>query len=171
MFICDNAGYSHVPQIMHFLCCLFFIPAYFKITLWAVHVPGLQKQPSRRDLPQSLALYFSQLPEAVSNPARRAHPPGGTSAGLDLPNLDTIVQQLFSAVLAPSTLKLYRSGKMQFLHFCDQYKLSPPFPVTEKMLVFFVAFLHKDGLSSRTIKSFLAAVRHTEIGPGGPPLK
>lgn len=84
----------------------------------------------------NLHYFFSQVPEAVSNTARRAHPPGGTSAGQDLSNLDTIVQELFSAGL----VKLYHSRKMHFLHFCDQYKLSPPFPVTERMLVFLLHF-------------------------------
>ena len=37
-----NSGYSRVPEIMHLLRCLFFIRARFHITLWAVHVPGVQ---------------------------------------------------------------------------------------------------------------------------------
>ena len=37
-----NAGYSRSPRIMHLLRCLFFIRAYFEISLWAVHVPGVQ---------------------------------------------------------------------------------------------------------------------------------
>lgn len=35
-----NLGYSRIPSIMYLLRCLFFIPAHFKITLWAVHVLG-----------------------------------------------------------------------------------------------------------------------------------
>lgn len=132
--------------------------------------PRVAKQPSRRDLPQSLALFLFTgsrgCQQPLSNPTRSAHPPSGTSAGLDLSNLDTIVQEFSSAGLAPSTLKSYRSGRMRFLHFCDQYKLSPPFPVTERTLVFFVAFLYKDSLSSGTIKSYLAAVRHTQFALG-----
>lgn len=35
-----NSGYSRVPQIMHVLRCLFFILAYFQISVHAVHMPG-----------------------------------------------------------------------------------------------------------------------------------
>ena len=35
-----NSSYSRVPQIMHLLRCLFFIRAFFQISVWAVHVPG-----------------------------------------------------------------------------------------------------------------------------------
>ena len=35
-----NTGYSKVPQIMHLLCCLFFIRAKFRFALQAIHIPG-----------------------------------------------------------------------------------------------------------------------------------
>ena len=38
--------------------------------------------------------------------------------------------------------------------------------MTETVLVFFVAFLYREGLSSGTINSYLAAVRHTQISLG-----
>lgn len=37
-----NSGYSKVPQIMHLLWWLFFIWAFFGLSVWAVHELGLQ---------------------------------------------------------------------------------------------------------------------------------
>jgi len=85
---------------------------------------------------------------------------------LDLTSLDATVQELFSAGLAPSTQKSYRSGSKRFIGFCERFRIAKPFPVSEQVLVYFVALLYRDGLSSGTIKSYLAAVRHSQIALG-----
>ena len=38
--------------------------------------------------------------------------------------------------------------------------------MTERVLVFFVASLYRDGLSSGTVKTYLGAVRHAQISLG-----
>ena len=43
-----------------------------------------------------------------------------------------------------------------------------PFPVDEFNLCYFVAFLAMDGLAPQSIKSYLAAIRHTQIEAGLP---
>ena len=80
--------------------------------------------------------------------------------------MDTTVQELFSAGIAPSTQKTYRSGSKRFIQFCEQYGISEPFPVNEQVLVYFVASLYRGGLSGGTVKSYLAAVRHAQIALG-----
>ena len=80
--------------------------------------------------------------------------------------MDATVQDLFSAGIAPSTHKTYRSGSKRFIQFCEQYGISEPFPVNEQVLVYFVASLYRGGLSGGTVKSYLAAVRHAQIALG-----
>ena len=84
---------------------------------------------------------------------------------LDLSQLDRTVQELFVAGLAGSTQNAYRSGKKRFMDFCAAAALQP-FPVTEQMLLAFVAFLFKEGLAAGTVKLYLAAARHAQIALG-----
>lgn len=61
-----NSGYSRVPQIMHLLRCLFFIRAFFQVSVWAVHVPGQQNCMADAISRNNLAYLFSQVPEAAN---------------------------------------------------------------------------------------------------------
>lgn len=60
-----NTGYSKVPQIMHLLRCLFFIQAFFHLSVWAVHVPGMENGWADAISCNHLPLFFSQVPGAV----------------------------------------------------------------------------------------------------------
>ena len=44
---------------------------------------------------------------------------------------------------------------------------SPPLPVTEHNLMYFVAFAVNKGLKHQIIKSYLSAVRHLQVSCGG----
>lgn len=46
------------------------------------------------------------------------------------------------------------------------YNIHKPFPVCEDVLTHFVAYLHTEGLKAGTMKSYLAAVRYTQIALG-----
>ncbi len=46
----------------------------------------------------------------------------------------------------------------RFHTFCAKYNVWNPFPVSEKLLCSFVAYLTNDGLAPQTCKSYLAAV-------------
>ena len=48
------------------------------------------------------------------------------------------------------------------MEFCTNLGLTP-FPMTESVLTYFVAFLYKEGLTAGTVKSYLSAARHTQI--------
>lgn len=50
-------------------------------------------------------------------------------------------------------------GSQWFLQFCKTYGFMTTFPVSERILLYFIAHLHKAGL---TLKSYL----HTEISLG-----
>ena len=69
-----NSGYSRAPRIMHLLRCLFFIRAYFEISLWAVHVPGIQNGWADAISRDNLSYFFSQVPGAVDRQEVIPHP-------------------------------------------------------------------------------------------------
>ena len=69
---CDNeaavtvpsAGYSHDPQIMHPLRCLFFIKAQFQIELSISHIQDSDNTQADTISCDQLPQFFSQVPEA-----------------------------------------------------------------------------------------------------------
>ena len=89
----------------------------------------------------------------------------GAAARLDITCLVPAVQELFSAGIATSTRRTYRSGSSRYLQFCESFNVTP-FPVSESGLSFFVAFLYRQGLSGGTVKSYLAAIRYVQISLG-----
>ena len=56
----------------------------------------------------------------------------------------------------------------KFTTFCAKYQVPDPFPVTEYTLCCFAAFMAEDGLSPQSIKSYLSAVRNTQLSLGLP---
>ena len=66
------------------------------------------------------------------------------------------------AGLATSTKRVYATGYKRYTTFCDCTQLAP-FPASESTLQLFVSYLHQEGLSFGTIKSYLAAIRFEQI--------
>ena len=56
----------------------------------------------------------------------------------------------------------------RFHCFCDRYNVGDPFPVTERLLCCYAAYLAEDGLAPSSIKLYLAAVRDTQLSLGLP---
>lgn len=56
----------------------------------------------------------------------------------------------------------------RFNRFCDKLSVCSPFPVSENTLCYFAVHLAKDNLLSQTIKTYLVAVRSTQIALGLP---
>ena len=56
----------------------------------------------------------------------------------------------------------------RFSTFCEKYRVEVPFPVTEVLLCSFAAALADEGLAPQTIKSYLAAIRNTQLSLGLP---
>ena len=56
----------------------------------------------------------------------------------------------------------------KFTTFCLRYNVFDPFPVTEYLLCSFAAFMAEEGLAPQSIKSYLAAVRNTQLSLGLP---
>ena len=56
----------------------------------------------------------------------------------------------------------------RFWGFCGQYSVTDPFPVTEHLLCAFAAHSADAGLAGQTNKSYLTAVRNTQLSLGFP---
>jgi hypothetical protein len=56
----------------------------------------------------------------------------------------------------------------RFTTFCELYRVTDPFPVSEFLLCAFAAYLADQNLSPQTIKSYLAAIRNTQLSLGLP---
>ena len=69
--------------------------------------------------------------------------------------------------LAQSTQRTYKSGKDRYLKFCLQAGMCSV-PTCEQVLCGFVAHLANEHLKYRTIKVYLAAVRHLHISVAQP---
>ena len=87
---------------------------------------------------------------------------------MDLSTLDEAVRLYCYRGLAESTHRTYRSGLSRYMSFCDAVNVSPPFPVSETILCYFVTYLARQGTSPASIKTYLAAVRHAQIVQGHP---
>ena len=67
--------------------------------------------------------------------------------------------------LAENTHKVYSSGQRMFLNFCAMAGLVAV-PAREEVLCKFVAQLAEEGLKHRTIKCYMAGIRHLHIAEG-----
>ena len=89
----------------------------------------------------------------------------GSAARLDLSHLEGVLLTLFSAGVAPSTQRAYKSGCKRYLSFCSEAGITP-FPASESSLCLFVSKLFVDTLSPQTVKAYLSAVRYSQISLG-----
>lgn len=87
---------------------------------------------------------------------------------LDITGLDPAVQYFCKKGLAESTHKVYQSALRKFTLFCSLYSITTPFPVSEPILCYYSSYLACQQLSSQTIKTYLAGIRHTQILLGFP---
>ena len=81
---------------------------------------------------------------------------------MDKGGLDLLVRSLFVKGLAESTRKAYSGGQRRYLGFCASAGLLAV-PAGEDVLCKFVAKMANEGLKHRTIKSYMAGVRHLHI--------
>ena len=102
------------------------------------------------------------MPNTNKNPPAIGGTADNTKTRLDIPSLDTLVEKYFHAALAPSTIRTYTSAKNRYLHFCTFSRIKP-FPVNEHGHCLFAAQLAHDKVSHLSIKSYLPAIRHTQI--------
>ena len=79
--------------------------------------------------------------------------------------MDGLVQKYFLNGLAESTNRTYSCGQRRFLAFCQAAGF-PAIPASEVVLCRFVASLASEGLKHRSIKTYLAGVRHLHIQEG-----
>ena len=70
--------------------------------------------------------------------------------------------------LAQSTHKTYKSAMNRFHLMCATYNITDPFPATERTLCRFAVFLANEGMAPQSIRTYLSALRNTQISMGYP---
>ena len=90
---------------------------------------------------------------------------GGTGFTQAVRDVEDSVFEYLQRGLAEYTRKSYQSGIKHFLAFCTKYNLIAT-PVSESTRLLFMASLGKEGLSYKTIKLYLSAVRHLHVSYG-----
>ncbi len=90
---------------------------------------------------------------------------GVRNPGLDEGGLNSLVRAFFVKDLTQSTHRVYSSGQKRFLGFCGSAGLLAV-PASEDVLCKFVAKMASEGLRHRTIKSYMAGIRHLHIEEG-----
>ena len=86
----------------------------------------------------------------------------------DICSLDSAVQFFRRQVIADSTHKIYQSALKCFRHFCSQYDIVSPFPVSEAILCYFAMAMANNNLVSQTVKTYLSAIRFMQVSLGLP---
>ena len=163
-----NTGYSRDPQIMHLLHCLFFIKAHFQMEIKVSHIPGIENTQADAISRDLLGVFLpgpGSQPKPNVSQSPVVSPPDRKSTRLDLATLGHTVQELFSAGLAQSTVKSYRSCSNKYTKFCLDKGITP-FPAEEKTVCCFIAALYVEGLAGSSVKSYLAAIRFSQIAMG-----
>ena len=82
--------------------------------------------------------------------------------------MDQLVQFYFEQGLSSSTHKTYATGTKRFNNFCISHNIVAPFPLSQSLLCYYVAYLAKQGLTPATINVYLSALRHEQIAIGYP---
>eukprot|EP00731_Ephydatia_muelleri_P010115 Em0005g701a len=105
-----------------------------------------------RDLKSLVGTYSTTVQHSPATRERLGDGP----TGLDVSQLGTIVQQLFSAGIAQSTRNTYRSGSDRYIRLRAALGITP-----------FPASLYRDGLAGTTAKTYLSGIRFAQISLGG----
>ena len=167
-----NSGYSREGQIMHLIRRLFLIVAYHQIWLSACHIPGTQNGAADAISWDNLRCFSpccrwwtaGQLlfPQALMA-LLVTEQPDWTSAGWS---------QLFrNCFQLDRLIEGLQDGSESLCTFLQAVCLFPIlfpilFPTSKEKLSQFVAHLFVGGLSADTVKSYLSAVHHAQIGLG-----
>ena len=69
-----NSACSWDPQIMHLLCCLFFVKVHFEIEVKVLHIPGTENAQADAISCDWHSVFFSQVPAANLRPATVSNP-------------------------------------------------------------------------------------------------
>ena len=80
--------------------------------------------------------------------------------------MDSALQGYIKQGVAASTRRSYAAGAKRFHEFCEAANLYNPFPLTEKVLCYFATYLASQGLTSQSVRVYLAAVRDLHITMG-----
>ena len=152
-------------HIMHMLRTLAFIEASSSFALCPQYISTTDNHLADDLSCDCLSSFLSKVPDADR---RETSLPGPLVVLLLDPTLDWTSPRYFQDGLAPSTRRTYDSAMRKFSTFCEHYHVTDPFPVSEFLLCAFAAYMADSGLTPQTVKSYLSAIRNTQLSLGLP---
>ena len=85
---------------------------------------------------------------------------------MEIARLDNLAQVYFGQALAHTTRRTYQSAHRRYLDFCSGINVRP-LPITQSTLCLFVTKLASQGVSYKSIKGYLSALRYLQIATDG----
>ncbi len=175
--LCDNQAVVHIcsswrcrtPLATHLLRCLHLFAAHWDVTIKVEHISG-----AINHIPDALSRksYAGVPSQGTGSCFSSNHHPvetvglaGNIPARLDVMRLEEQAQFLVSQGIAPSTARVYDSGKATYPALCTRLGM-PPIPASEDLLLLFVVELAQTVVYS-TIRTYLAGLRHLHVWRGG----
>ena len=163
-----NKGSSKEPSsfVMHLLWTLTFFLVIFgfvlRLSMWLAPTMALQIAfPGGQHVP-ALLTGTQCIQGANLHPRQSLESAGERAARLALRDVEESFHFFLQKGLANSAKRCYESGQRQYFTFCDKVNFSP-LPASEDSIALFISYLGSEKVSSKTIKSYLAAVRHLHI--------
>ena len=171
--MCLRSRTSRHKGLMHLIRCLLFVEATWGFIIEPTYINTKANHLADNLSRNNVHSFLSKVPWADLSPTPVSQPlldlPSSQSTGgLDTSGLASSVQRYFKGGLAGSTQATYTAALKRFHGFCVQCNVCSPFPVTEQLLCYFLAFLADQGLALQTGKSYLAAIRSMQISLGLP---
>ena len=150
---------------MQHVRCLFLITAHFEFIVKAAHIPVKQNIVADAISRNNLVLFHSQVPKANPQPTGIPHA------------VESVVIHRQPDWLSQNWSQLFSNCLWQGLPPQPEESTSPAhtdsnsigmeaYPMSERSLLLFVAFLFTENLAPSTIKTYLVAVRYEQIGRG-----
>ena len=157
-----NLGRSRMDRVMHLMRSLTFFLARWGVSLSCTYLPGVENGAADALSWNNVSLFQRLVPTA-----RKEHTvlTGGAWCTRLLTGRMWIGSPCSVDVLEESTQKAYASGQRCFFKFCLSAGLRAV-PASEEVLYKFAAKMACEGLQHRTIKSYMAGVRHLHIEDG-----
>ena len=120
-----------------------------------------------------LSIFFtvaSGRPLPHTSVTQYSGPVNGHISHMDISALDPALLFYCSQGVAQTTARTYSVGLGRFYNFCAECDILQPLPVSEQLLCYFVAALANQGLSPATIRTYLTAIRNSQVARGWPML-
>ena len=164
-----NRQTAKEAPICHQLRSLLYVSAWFDFDPVARHTPGVKN--AAADAISRNKIFFlltgsGSISCAIPHLPRVGLGAQPTISSVEIARLDSLAQVYFGQALAPTARGTYQSAHRRYLDFCSSINVRP-LPITQCTLCLFVTQLASQGVSNKSIKGYLSALRYLQIAADG----